>query len=79
MKLAFLLQICDFVDRELGMQPTFEEEHVKNLMVKRRTLQAHRNMSLNIRGSVKEKQELLAVFERNKIIEKYRTSNQRKW
>lgn len=53
------------------------DKHVENLMFrrsKRRNLQSHRNML------AKERQEQLAIIWRkeNKIIEKYRTSDQRK-
>ena len=55
---------------------------VENLMFrrfkrKRRNLQSHLNMS-HVRGSAKGIQEQLTIIEENKIIEKYRTSDQRK-
>ena len=89
LKITFHLQICDFVERELGKQPTSGEEQVRNLMHKRSTLHSHRSLSHNkfkkVRGSAKanpkfieERHARLAIIAENKIVEKYRTSDQRK-
>ena len=82
-------QICDFVERELGKQPTCGENLVRNRGDKLTALMSHRNLAhakfKSIKGSAKanpvfiaERQERLAAVEKNKILEKYRLSDQRK-
>ena len=89
MKITFHLQICDFVERELGKQPTSTEFQVHNLFHKRSNLHSNRRLSHNkfkdVRGSAKadskfieERHERLAIIAENKIVEKYRISDQRK-
>ena len=81
--------MCDFVERELGKQNTSEAHHVTNLASKRTTLHSHRNLAhatfKSIRSSAKastdfiaERQERLRIVKENRILEKYRNSDQRK-
>ena len=81
--------MCDFIECELGKQPTSEKELRDNKMYKLAELRSHRNLAHNkfrgVRGSAKanpdfvnDRMNRLAIIKENQVIAKYRTSDQRK-